>query len=85
MNVKTDFLNEKLEEELNMKVPEGVTAQKEIVCKLKTCAYGHKVPDFLKQGLINLFCIWVFIDRKTIKNTETGRIYLRKFNMLITY
>lgn len=63
MDVKTAFLNEKLEEKLNMKIHEGVTAHKEIVCKLKTSAYDLKQSPRCFKTRFNKFILHLGFHR----------------------
>ena len=52
MDVKTAFLNPKLEEELYMEVPEGLSAPKGSVCKLLKSLYGlRQAPRYWNQEL----------------------------------
>lgn len=82
MDVRTAFLNGKLEEEVYMKIPDGVKAQPGEVCLLKRSLYGLKQSPrcwntrfnkFLEeQGFIRSrydYCLYV-------KHQESGTIYI---------
>lgn len=62
MDVKTDFLNGILKEEIYMKVPEGIKSKSNQVCKLHKALYGLKQAErcwfemfelVLEKGFLN--------------------------------